>query len=268
MGTVIGSPPNAIAAGALEGIAEVDFIRWMAYGLPPGLILTGIIWYYLKLRLPKDTRPIDLSAFRQQPDEKMAPMWQRLLVMIVFFLTVALWVGGPFIGLPAAVVSFVPITVFAVTGIVGVKEIRELNWDILLLLAGGLALGVAVSQTKLAEWLVKSLHITALAPLSVAVIMACACSLLSNFMSNTAAANVLVPLGLAVGQGGGATIVISLGLAASTAMCLPISTPPNAIAFSTGRLRSSDFIKGGLVAGVLAIALIIAWVTLLQRYVF
>lgn len=271
MGTIIGSPPNAIAVGALkaEGVADVNFIHWMVYGLPPAVVLTAIVWVYLGRKIPKDTPPVDLTSLKQDSTElPMAPMWQRILVMMVFFTTVGLWIGGPFIGMPAAVVSFIPITVFSVTGIIGVKEIRSLNWDILLLLAGGLALGVAVARTQLAEWLVASLHLKSLAPLSVAVIMACACSVLSNFMSNTAAANVLVPIGLALGQTGGLTIVLALGMAASTAMCLPISTPPNAIAYSTGRLKNSDFLKGGAIVGVLAIAMIVTWILVLQKYVF
>ena len=78
-------------------------------------------------------------------------------------------------------------------------------------------------------------------------------------MSNTAAANILIPIGLALGTGMEAVVVVPLALASSSAMCLPVSTPPNAIAFSYGQLNSKDFLTGGLIVGAIAPVLCVFW---------
>ena len=87
--------------------------------------------------------------------------------------------------------------------------------------------------------------------------------MMSNLMSNTAAANILVPIAVVMAAGFESFAVVALTLCASCAMCLPISTPPNAIAFASGRLGTRDFLTGGLLVGVLAPPIIIGWLTLL-----
>jgi solute carrier family 13 (sodium-dependent dicarboxylate transporter), member 2/3/5 len=259
MVTVIGSPPNAIAHGLLTGPNQLNFVQWMFVGLPPALVMLGIIWFFLCRRYPA-VGPVDVEFLdSSQPFPKLLPLWQRLTVMLTFFITVALWMTGPLHGIPTPVVSFVPITVFAVTGVVGSHQIRRLHWDILLLLTGGLALGVAVSQTGLAEWLVNQLPTGSLGPLALTLALAYLCAILSNFMSNTAAANILIPLAAALNTAAPAPYVLPVALAASAAMCLPVSTPPNAIAFAEGSLEARDFLAGGVLVGLLAPGLVVFW---------
>lgn len=259
MGTLIGTPPNAIAAGALTE-APVDFARWMVAGVPPAAVLLLVSWVYLRRRHRWHLRSVDLSALETQDPGAQAPLWQRLLVMAVFTATVSLWLTGPLHGIPSPVVSFLPITVFAVSGVVGVEQIRRLQWDVLLLLAGGLALGLTVSRTGLADWLVSLLPVGSLGRLPLVLLLVYVTSLLSNFMSNTAATNILVPLALALDGGAGAAgMVVPIALGASAAMCLPISTPPNALAYATRRLRGADFVPGGLLLGLLAPPLSVGW---------
>ncbi|MFH1852064.1 MAG: DASS family sodium-coupled anion symporter [Candidatus Neomarinimicrobiota bacterium] len=260
MGTIIGSPPNAIAAGSLAGTVGMDFIQWIFAGLPPAIVLFVIVWAYLRFAYPAKKQHVDLSGLQWQTRTgAQLPMWKRLLVMPVFIITVLLWMTEPLHHIPTPVVSFIPITILAVTGVMTAKNIRNLHWDVLLLLAGGLSLGVAVRQTGLAAWLVSLLPIEVLGPLMVAVLLAYVATTMSNFMSNTAAANILVPIGMAIGLGMEALVVVPIALGASAAMCLPISTPPNAIAFATGRLQTSDFIRGGLLIGLLAPAIATVW---------
>ena len=83
---------------------------------------------------------------------------------------------------------------------------------------------------------------------------------MSNLMSNTAAANILVPIGISLAAGAETRIALSIALAASTAMCLPIATPPNALVFSTGRLGSREFLKLGIPLGLIAPGAMVAWV--------
>ncbi len=260
MGTIIGSPPNAIAAGSLSTATTIDFLRWMTAGLPTAIILFFVIWLYLRFSYPARIDTVNITGLQWQTRTgAQLPMWKRILVMPVFVMTVILWMTGPLHHIPTSVVSFFPITIFAVTGIMTAKHIRNLSWDVLLLLAGGLSLGVAVRETGLAEWFVGLLPVSSFSPILIAFVLAYVASALSNFMSNTAAANILVPIGMAIGMGAEAVIVVPIALGASSAMCLPISTPPNAIAYATGQLKTNEFIRGGLVMGILAPLISVVW---------
>lgn len=260
MGTIIGSPPNAIAHGMLQAASEISFVRWMTYGVPPATLMFLMVWRFLLWKYPSTTERMDISGLATSvPYPQLLPLWQRISVMLTFFTTVALWMTGPLHGIPTPVVSFLPITVFAVIGVLGAKEVRRLHWDILLLLTGGLSLGVAVSQTGLAEWLVSRIPVGSLGPLGIAMCLAYLCALLSNFMSNTAAANILIPIAAAFSVAGPGQFVVPIALAASAAMCLPVSTPPNAIAFAQGKLEARDFLPGGILVGIVAPAVTVLW---------
>ncbi len=275
MATIIGTPPNAIAAGMLDAVPgqQLDFGRWMLIGLPPAIVLAFVGWLFLVWRYPSRTGHVDLSRLDAPPaifgrsSGDVAPLWQRLAVMVVFIATVVLWITSKVHGIPTAVISFLPITSFTVLAILTVPDIRELDWDVLLLLAGGLALGVAVRDTGLAVWIMDQVPLSGLSLFGVALAMAYLCLILSNFMSNTAAANILVPIGLAMAVGFEANIVVPIALGASAAMALPISTPPNAIAFTSGRLEVRDFLGIGLVIGLLAPILVVLWTSLVLERV-
>jgi sodium-dependent dicarboxylate transporter 2/3/5 len=257
MGTLIGSPPNAIAAGALGGLSAFSFTRWMLVGLPPALVLFGVSFAWIALRYRSAS-----GGEAPLPTLKVVdrlPAWRQLIVLLVFGTTVLLWMFSGVHGIPTPVVSFLPICVFSATGILRAVDVRELQWDVLLLILGGLSLGQAVTETGLASWLVDSLPVSSLGRLSLGLAVAYATAALSNFMSNTAAANILVPIGVALGQGFEGLVAVPIALAASCAMCLPISTPPNAIVFASGELQTRDFMGIGLVLAAVAPALAVAW---------
>jgi solute carrier family 13 (sodium-dependent dicarboxylate transporter), member 2/3/5 len=263
MGTLIGTPPNAIAAGFITRAGtELSFLDWMALALPPAVLLAGGLGSFLLYRYRAGGLHLDRRALASvQESGPRAPVWQRGVVVIVFSVTLLLWMFGP---APAAVVAFVPITVLSVTGVIGVTEIRQLRWDVLILMAGGLSLGVAVTETGLAGWLVDGLPIHGLGLLGAALAFALLTALLSNFMSNTAAANILVPLGAAAAASlGGAQgiLPVVIALSASTAMCLPIATPPNAIAYSTGEIKARAFLLPGLLLAFATPLLTVPWVS-------
>lgn len=259
MGTVIGSPPNAIAHGLLSAEGGINFVRWMAIGAPPAALMFLLIWRFLLWKYPAAETRLDVSRLAtEQPASEILPLWQRLTVMLTFTATVLLWMTGPLHGIPTPVVSFVPITVFAVSGVLGSDDVRRLHWDILLLLTGGLSLGVAVQETGLAAWLVDRIPTGSMGPLGITLCLAYLCAILSNFMSNTAAANIIIPIAAAF-SATPAPIVVPIALAASAAMCLPVSTPPNAIAFAQGQLQSRDFLPGGILVGIIAPTVTVLW---------
>jgi len=263
MGTLVGTPPNAIAAGFITRAgADLSFLDWMALGLPPAMLLAGVLGTFLVYRYRAAGLFLDRRALvSAQETGPRAPVWQRGIVVAVFSVTLLLWMFGP---APAAVVAFVPITVLSITGVIGIAEIRQLRWDVLILMAGGLSLGVAVTETGLATWLVDGLPIGGLGLLGAGLAFALLTAFLSNFMSNTAAANILVPLGAAaaISVGGAPGVLpVIIALSASTAMCLPIATPPNAIAYSTGELTARAFLLPGLLLALLTPLLTVPWVT-------
>jgi solute carrier family 13 (sodium-dependent dicarboxylate transporter), member 2/3/5 len=264
MGTLIGSPPNAIAAGALGG--RIEFARWILLGLPPALVLFAVSYVWLLRVHPARDPARSLVLPRPTIGEgERLPAWRSHLVMIVFAVTIALWLTSGWHRTPTPVVSFLPIVAFATTGVLRPHDIRALQWDVLLLVAGGLSLGAAMTETGLATWLVDRLPTAGLGRVALAMGLAFAAALLSNVMSNTAAANVLVPIGIALAPGFEEMIAVPIALAASSAMCLPVSTPPNALAFASGEMASRDFLGIGILVGVLGPLLAVLWCTLMTR---
>lgn len=259
--TVIGSPPNAIAVGSLAEIAPVPFFQWMMIGGPPALGLGLLLYIYLRIAYPSTQKRLSSLEETTTPHAPTPTQQaQRYCVMAVFAATVILWMSGPLHGIPSPVISFLPITLLTVLGILREEDIRRLPWDVLLLLTGGLSLGVAVTQTGLAEWLVTQIPTDGVDAFAVVVALAYFCSILSNLMSNTAAANILIPIALAMGSGAETKYVIPIAIAASSAMCLPVSTPPNAIAYATGAVKTKDFVRAGLLVGLITPPLATAWV--------
>jgi sodium-dependent dicarboxylate transporter 2/3/5 len=264
MGTIIGSPPNAIAVGILaDAGSPMDFLRWMIYGVPIALVLTLLVWRVLSRLFLKDAAPLSLED--PAAGEAITPGFraQRLTVLLILLVTLSLWLTSPLHHLPASAVAAIPLVFFPMTGILKGEDIRAIGWDTLILMAGGLALGTALEQTGLL-----SLYAGRIAALQVPgvvfyVLFAYATMLLSNVMSNTATATVLIPLGIAILPGNAIEICMIIGLSASTALFLPVSTPPNAIAYGTGLIEQKDLRLGGTLIGLLGPALIIVWVMLL-----
>ena len=137
------------------------------------------------------------------------------------------------------------------------------------MVAGGFALGVGLNESGLAENAINSIPFETWSPVVILVVALLVCYGLSNFISNTATAALLVPILAVVCKGMGdsidsiggvKTVLIGIAIAASVSMCLPISTPPNAIAHSTGLVEQRDMVKLGLCVGVTG--LILGWLTL------
>ena len=148
------------------------------------------------------------------------------------------------------------------SGIVTADDVRKLPWDTLMLVAGGLALGLAIKETGLADYYVEKIAEFDLNFIVLVLLFAFLTVILSNVMSNTATATVLIPLAIILTYQNPIVLPLVIGLSASTALFLPISTPPNAIAYSTGKLDQRDFRYGGLVLGILG-PLIISGIILL-----
>jgi sodium-dependent dicarboxylate transporter 2/3/5 len=268
MGTVIGTPPNAIAAGALSDLGGVNFAEWMVFGIPPAALLLVVAWGFLLVgylgpgAFARSVR-WDLSV---NVRAEAVPKLQQLLVIVVFTVTILMWMTSPIHGIPTTVVSFIPICALTATRTLDAEDLKGISWDVLLLIAGGLSLGVAVNDTGLANWIVAQLPLQGLGAIAIAIAMAYVATALSNLMSNTAAANVILPITIALLGTSHAYLVVPIALAASAAMCLPISTPPNAIVYGTGQLRTRDLLGAGLLIGMVAPLIVIGWTVVVVHF--
>jgi solute carrier family 13 (sodium-dependent dicarboxylate transporter), member 2/3/5 len=245
IGTIIGSTPNAIAVGALNEIGyHITFIDWMVVGLPTGLLLVYLFWRFLIARL--DLKDVQL----QLDDPEVLPIvvepFQRYAVLFILFLTVGMWVTEPLHGIPVAATSAIPIVLLTLTQVITADQVRQLPWDTLMLVAGGLALGIALSDVGLTDLAMSRLLSFALPVMVLGFIFSLIATNLSNIMSNTAAASILVPLAIALPAPYNVVVPVAVAISCSCSLLLPVSTPSNAIAYSTGMVEQKDFRPGGL----------------------
>jgi sodium-dependent dicarboxylate transporter 2/3/5 len=249
IGTPVGTPPNAIALGALQASGvHITFVSWMAIAVPLMLIVLAISWVWLAFSyMPSDLKiELDLSA-------KFETGRNAIIFYIVGGITIALWMTEPLHGISSNTVGFVPVVLLMVTQVMTGEDLKNLDWPVLWLVAGGIALGIGVGSTGLDEWIIGSIDWAAVPVALLLLVIAGVGFLMSNVISHSAAANLLIPLGMGLGASVSATpaeIAVVMALGCSLGMCLPISTPPNAIAYSTGEISTPNMIKTGLVVGV------------------
>jgi sodium-dependent dicarboxylate transporter 2/3/5 len=164
-------------------------------------------------------------------------------------LTLALWLTTPLHGLHMSAIAAIPIVIFTLTGLVGPAELKCMSWDTLMLVAG-LTLAEALDRTGLDACYVHRLHLATVSPLLVLLVFGYFTVVMSNVMSNTATASLLIAIGIQLVPAHALEIALTTGLCASFGM-LPVSTPTNAIVFSTGHLQVSDFRKTGFAVGLI-----------------
>ena len=246
IGTIIGSTPNAIAVGALETIGvKITFLSWMVFGIPLALFLVWSFWKYLSSKNIADDVDLDLSFLDEEP-EHLVPVKEKWIVIITLFFTVLLWSTESLHGIPLAATSAVPIVVLTLTSIISAEQVRGLPWDTLMLVAGGLALGLAIVDVGLADKFITMLNSFNFPLWLLAIIFGYLTLGMSNVMSNTAAAAILIPITLGLTGIYQVSVPLIIALSASCALFLPVSTPPNAIAYSTNLVDQKDFRIGGI----------------------
>jgi solute carrier family 13 (sodium-dependent dicarboxylate transporter), member 2/3/5 len=266
LGTIIGSPTNAIAVGALENIGiSVNFLKWMSFGVPLALIFTLAGWWLLKTKFITDNTPIafELPTQNEMISKKLSS--QRTIVLVILIVTILLWMTSTLHHLSVSAVATIPIVFLTMTGILQSADIRKIPWDTLLLVAGGLSLGLSLQETHLLEHFAKRIMGSGLTIELLFLVLAYVTMVFSNIMSNTATSTILIPLGIYLVPDHANQVAIVVGLAASTALLLPVSTPPNAIAYSTGLVQQKDFLPGGLLIGLLGPLLILLCIMLMVK---
>ncbi|RAX21783.1 SLC13/DASS family transporter [Actinomyces sp. Z5] len=257
MGTPVGTPPNAIALGALaEAGHAVSFLDWMMMSIPLMLVILLGAWLLICAVFLPGGLAVKLDMRAEWYTDRRAVMFY-----VIAAVTILAWMTESLHGLSANVIGFMAIVAMLVTRVMTGKDLAGLSWDVLWLVAGGIALGDGVGATGLDVWILNLFNWTSMPALAVVVLMGALGLALSNVISNSAACNLLVPLamGLATSVGGlePVTIAVVLALACSLGMSLPISTPPNAIAYATGEIATGDMAKIGLIVGIAGTAVLV-----------
>ena len=232
----------------------------MILGVPVALLLILMFWYMLLRTYDIRTESVDLELEPGTQELNPIEKWQKKVVIGVLSVTVLLWLTGNWHGIPAAAVSAIPIICLPMVSIITGDDVRQLPWDTLMLVAGGLSLGLAIKESGLAEFFVSKLQHFSFNAYILMLLFAFATVLFSNIMSNTATATILIPIASILPGVDSVALAVVIGLSASCALFLPVSTPPNAIAFSTGYLKQSDFRLGGSLVGLIGPILAIIWV--------
>lgn len=255
--TPVGTPPNAIALGFLHGEHAVSFMKWMLIGFPLAALCIFLTWVLLRMLFPFQSREITLDI-----KSRFNTDWRSIFVYICFAATILLWMTEKLHGVNSYIVAILPLIAFTCTGIIKAPDIKTMNWDVIWLIAGGIAIGNALENTGLAVKLANMIDYSNFSGIMIIGIIGLTGWVLSNFISNTAAANLLIPIAVAVLSSPSITTGIDLSyslifiaLSLSFAMTLPISTPPNALAYATGKIENKDMIKAGGITSVMCMVL-------------
>lgn len=287
LGTLLGSPPNAIVAGYVrdELDREITFLQWMQLGLPLVIVFVAIAWLLIT-RVLFRTDLAEVPGGREMIAGQLADMGPvsrgERLVLAVFGGAAFLWIVPGLVSEIPGVAATTPwlgsfedtaiaiaagIALFLIPGERGGRMLLEwddaqkgLPWGVLLLFGGGLSLAAAVSSSGLDGWI--GAQVEALGALPVLLLVAAVVTLvllLTEVTSNTATAATFIPVlgGVAIGIGADSlTLLIPAALAATCAFMLPVGTPPNAIVFGSGTVTIGQMARGGAVLNVVGVILI------------
>ena len=274
IGTPIGTPPNATAVRFLsEANAEISFMDWMVHMIPYVIVMILVAWVLLQIFFPFKTEKLVLEI----PENKKEKSWKSTVVWITFIGTILLWMTESITKINSNIVALIPLGVLTACGIFTKEDIKEINWSVLWLVAGGFALGTCLQGTGLAKVLINAIPFGSMSVVLVLVVAGLVCYFLSNFISNSATAALLIPILIVVAEGmadpaaannaqflalgGSKAMIVFIAMCASIAMLFPISTPPNAIAASTGLVETKDMAKVGIINGIVGFIFGFFWLT-------
>jgi sodium-dependent dicarboxylate transporter 2/3/5 len=300
--TPVGTPPNLIGIGLIDRLhgVHIGFFQWMAVGLPLALLLFGFLvaYFYVTCIRGRGLRiGADSAALVRQELAQLGPVSRgQRNVLVAFGITVLLWImpglfaiaGYGTAGFARAYAQAVPEGVAAMLGAILLfvlpvnwrarrftltwEEAVRIDWGVVLLYGGGLAMGQLAFESGLATALGEGLTgwLPSHTPVTLAVLFAAAAILLSETTSNTASANMLVPIAIAVAQASGVDPVlpaVAATFGASLGFMMPISTAPNAIVYSSGYVPITSMIRYGFALDLVGFFFIVGLVLLLAPFV-
>ncbi|MHA1917982.1 MAG: SLC13 family permease [Candidatus Ranarchaeia archaeon] len=261
--TLVGSPPNALASAFLLEMVgkEIHFISWIMYALPLSIVLIFTTWVVLFRLFPIKITEIDLSEkYFSNSKEKIPFTFNQKVTSVIFILTIFLWLTTSFHGLSSSMVAIISSILLFSTKQLNKEDFKKIEWGTLVLFGGGLSLGVALGESGISSYFVN--FITATVGdgniFGIVLFLGIITFIFSIVASNTVAASVFIPISIniALHTGINPTILaVLVSTTSSTDFLLPVGTPPNAIAYSTGKITIQDMIKAGLIPSILGVLL-------------
>ena len=277
--TIIGTPPNPLAAGFLSELlgVQITFVDWLLYGLPYTLIFIPVAWKMLFLvfkpeeGLEKEFEVLERHS--REELEKLGPLtWKQKGVIGVFLVVVALWftqkmpdfivqtTGFKGHGISSGIVALIGVGGLYILGLLEEEDIKKVNWPAIMIIGGGIGLGEVMIRSGLSNWIASQLSILQGTNILVLNFLVGALSLIiTMFASNTAAAAILVPIAIPLAISLGIDpilLTMTIAIAASLDFALPVGTPPSTLAYSTGLIRVKEMIKVGLVLDIISLLLL------------
>ncbi len=260
--TPIGTPPNAIVIAALSDYGiDISFTDWIIVAAPLVVVMLVIAWFLLLTLFPPSVERFNLDM-----KGKLNVSPKAIGLYVIFGATVLLWITENQHGIPSSMVAFLPVAALVTGRILNKEDIQKLPWEVLWLMAGGISLGIGMDKTGLAVWMISGFDWGAMGYITLIIAFSVVAIAMSNFLSNTVTATLLMPLVISLHTSGvmgeDFNLLITgivIAVACSLAMALPISTPPNAIAMSTGIIRTKDMAKMGVIIGVIGLLIILAY---------
>lgn len=261
IGTLVGTPPNAIVATQLD----ISFAQWLQYGIPMVVVFMPLMIFTLYVTFkPKLDLTFDI-------DEDIVPMDRnKYLTLAIFVFIASCWIFSAYISPFVAwifgvekisnfdsIVAIFAVVLVVACGIIEWKQVQQnTDWGVLLLFGGGITLSVVLRDSGASKimadgivWLIKGRNIFLIALIVGAFIV-----FLTEFTSNTASAALLVPLFISIAESLGVPplgLALIIAIGASCAFMLPVATPPNAIVFGTGHVKQREMLKAGVRLNVL-----------------
>jgi len=250
IGSLVGSPPNAIAAKYLgENNIPLGFVEWMIKALPFVILALLFTWLLLFLFNKPEIEKIQFTYKSSKLNRS------QKLIAIIFVITVAGWLTSNFTGLSSSTVALIPLICLFSLGLLDETDLAKISWSTLLLFGGGLSLGAAVNQVGIDLWLANLLQAgVAGIPLFLTLLMLVFFGILVTMVaSNTASAAILIPLLIPLSSSleiDMKSIALLIAIGVSLDFMMPVGTPPSAIAYSTGVVNVRDMIKNGFMVNI------------------
>ena len=273
MGTPVGTPPAMLAFNAINnpnGLnLHVSFAMWMVIMIPLCFALIFLAWRVLVRMFPFSVKEVEIVFVNKASSRR-----DLIIVVATYAITIFLWVTQGLTGVNNSVAALVPVVILSIFGIFTAKELNQLPWAVLWMFAGGLALGDGMDKVGLSSFLIDKVPFGAMSPIIILIVSALICWGLSNFISNTGTAALMIPVltAMAVSMGdrlapvgGGLTIIMGIAISASMAMSLPVSTPGNAIAYATGHVTQKQMARAGIVIGLIGLIIGYLFITVASK---
>ena len=262
MATPIGTPPNSIIIESLSTNGfNLTFLDWMIRAMPLMLIMLTFVYLLLYIAFKPETKKLN---FEIRDDGKKGFTKKQTFILLIFGITVFFWLTSSFkwnenLFRSSGIIALIPALAFFGSRLLEKEDLANLNWDVLLLMGGGMSLGRAISSTGLDKWIVNLINYENMPIIIIILVFSSLAIIMSTFMSNTSTAALMAPIMIVIGMNLNTSIpiMISIALACSMAMALPVSTPPNAIAYGTDVIDLKDMILYGTIIGLVGIIMLV-----------